>query len=49
MEFKINEQKLSAVLSYLATRPYAEVYQLIQLLGTLDRFDEKVEIKDGNN
>ncbi len=43
MDFKITEQKLSIVLNYLASRPYAEVYQLVSMLSTLDRFDEKIE------
>lgn len=42
MEFKIDEKKLSTVLNYLASRPYVEVYQIVNMLSTLDRFDEKV-------
>ena len=45
MDFKIDDKKLNIILSYLASKPYAEVYQIVSMLSTLDRFDEKVEVE----
>jgi len=40
---KITSEQLNILLKYLSTRPYVEVYNLIQLLGTLP----EIESKDG--
>ena len=43
-QFKIEEEKTQAVINYLATCPYGQVYQLIALLMQLEEIKEK---KDG--
>lgn len=32
MDIKLTQQEAQALLNYLATKPYAEVYQMINLL-----------------
>lgn len=44
--FQIDEKLANAILNYLATRPYAEVYQLINAIGQLKKVEEKEEKKD---
>ena len=39
--FKIEEQLANAVLQYLASRPYGEVFQLIAALTKLEKVEEK--------
>jgi hypothetical protein len=43
MQYKINEQLVNAVLNYLATRPYVEVFQLVEALKKVEKIEEKVE------
>ena len=40
--YKINEETLQGILSYLAGRPYAEVFQGIQALQSLDEIKEEI-------
>ena len=40
-EYKIKEQVLNTVLQYLASKPYAEVYQLITELQRVEPVEEK--------
>jgi hypothetical protein len=39
-------QLINAVLNYLGTRPYAEVYQMIQAIQAAASKEEVVETKD---
>lgn len=41
--FKIDEQTATAVLNYLAGRPYAEVFQLINALQRLEKIEKPAE------
>ena len=43
--YKVDEQLLQEVANYLASKPYAEVAQLLQKLGSL----EKIEVKEKQN
>lgn len=49
--FKITEEVLQGIISYLAQRPYAEVAQGIQALGQLEEIVENksAEEKTKNN
>lgn len=46
MEIKLTQQEAQALLNYLATKPYAEVYQMINIL--VERMPKQEEIKDDN-
>ena len=50
-EYKITEQVLQATMQFLATRPYADVFQLIQQLQASQEIKEedKKEIKTKKN
>jgi len=37
MQFKIDEKLANTVLQYLASRPYVEVFQLVEALKTLEK------------
>jgi len=41
--FKLTEQLGQELLNYLASRPYAEVFQLVQKLQTLEEIKEDKE------
>ena len=43
---KITTDQLNTLLKYLSTRPYVEVYNLIQILGSLPEIESK---DDGKN
>ena len=38
---KITNEQINTLLKYLSSRPYVEVYQLIQLLGSLPEVEGK--------
>ena len=40
---KITNEQITVLLKYLSSKPYVEVFQLIQLLGSLP----EIESKDG--
>lgn len=40
-EYKINHQQLEALVRYLASKPFVEVQQLIQMLQALPELAEK--------
>ena len=46
--FQIDEKLANAILNYLATRPYAEVFQMVELMRQLKKIDgpEKTEKTD---
>jgi hypothetical protein len=46
--YVITEQQVNAVLKYLSSRPYVEVFQLVSLLQnlTMQEREEKTEKKD---
>lgn len=39
--FTIDEKLANAILNYLATRPYAEVFQLINAISQLKKVEEE--------
>lgn len=43
--FKIKKEVLQATLNYLATRPFADVFQLIQELQKVEEIKEVTESK----
>lgn len=43
--FNVNEEVLQSVLNYLASKPFAEVHELINSLASSQRVDE-VEVKE---
>lgn len=45
MEFKIEEKQLNVLLNYLATKPYVEVFQIVQMLTTLSQIEEEKSIE----
>jgi hypothetical protein len=45
-EFKITEQQAQAILNYLSTCPYGQVYQLVAILMNLEEIKEQ---KNGNS
>ena len=38
----ITEKERQLLVTYLATRPYKEVFQLIQVVGNLTKLDSKI-------
>lgn len=46
MKYEIDEQTVKALLQYLASRPYSEVFQGIQTLQSLKPINKKEEIKE---
>jgi len=46
MEYKITEDILKATLSYLASKPFAEVAQLIQSLQSSEKIEDKTKQKE---
>ena len=47
----ITEQQRQSLVKYLASRPYQEVFTLIQLIGNLTKLDSKINpqfIKENN-
>jgi len=40
--FKLNEELANKLLNYLASKPFAEVFQLIQQLQKLEQIKEEV-------
>lgn len=42
-KFEISEQLANAILQYLASRPYAEVYQLVAALQKIEEIPAKEE------
>ena len=45
-EYKINETQIKAVVDYLAQHKYADVYQGVQMLTTLEEIKAKEEVKE---
>lgn len=43
MNYIISQEAVNGLLNYLATKPYAEVYQGIELLKSLKTVSEKEE------
>lgn len=41
MEYKISEKLAETLLQYLATKPYAEVFQLVEALQKLEKIEKK--------
>ena len=47
----ITEKERQLLVTYLATRPYKEVFQLIQVVGNLAKLDSKINpqfVKENN-
>lgn len=44
--YKITTDQLNALANYLANRPYGEVNGLIQMLSSLEKIEEKPELKE---
>lgn len=42
--YKINEQLANMILQYLASRPYAEVWQMIQALQSVEKVEETEKV-----
>ena len=42
MEFKLKTEDLEKLLNYLASRPWAEVNELIGIFSKLDKIDKKI-------
>lgn len=38
--YEVNKELMQAIFSYLVSRPYAEVYQLVEAVKLLKRTDE---------
>lgn len=49
MNFKIEQTQLQSVINYLITKPYSEVYQLINTLMSLKKLEDQTgeQIEDG--
>lgn len=43
--FKISVEQLNELAKYLASRPYGEVFQIIQMISSLEKIEEKTELK----
>ncbi len=43
--YSLDENSINAVLQYLASRPYSEVYQLVTLLQSATKLEEVKEEK----
>ena len=41
MHYKLNREVLQALLNYLATQPYSDVFQLINELQRLERVEDE--------
>lgn len=39
--YKISEEQLKVLLNYLASRPYAEVFQGVQMLQSLEKIQSE--------
>ena len=47
--FKINEELANAILNYLASKPYAEVFKIVEQLTKLEKLEvAKSDLKDIN-
>jgi hypothetical protein len=46
--YKITPELVQGLLNYLATRPYAEVYQAVQALQSLEKIEEVKEEINSN-
>lgn len=43
MKYEISEELLNALLQYLSSRPYAEVYKAVAELQQLQKIDKKLK------
>lgn len=42
--YQINQEQLQAIANYLASKPYAEVAGLIQMISQLDKIEENEKV-----
>lgn len=45
MNYKLSRELLQALLNYLATQPYSDVFQLINELQRLEKVEEQAQNK----